>query len=81
MIKNCSNNGALLDCRFENPIGTVLFALKRCKQTYYNSSVHGNSVELITSTVSYSSPWHLVKTKPRNKSSPKYLLNYAFPIE
>ena len=29
----------------------------------------------------YSSPWNLVKTKPRNNSSPKYLLNYAFPIE
>ena len=40
-----------------------------------------NSVELIITTVSYSSPWNLVKTKPRNKSSPKYLLNYAFPIE
>ena len=35
---------------------SVLLALKRCKQTYYNSSVHGKSVELITSTVSYISP-------------------------
>ena len=41
---------------------TGLLALKRCKQTYYNSSVHGNSVELIITTVSYRSPWNLVKT-------------------
>ena len=34
----------------------VLLHLKRCKLTYYNSSFHGNSVELIMTTVSYSSP-------------------------
>ncbi len=60
---------------------SILFDLKRCKQSYYNSSVHGNSVELFTPRVSYSSPWNLVKTYFCNKSSPQFLIKYAFRME
>ncbi len=56
-------------------------ALKRCKQTHSNSSVDGNSLELITPRVSYSSPWNLEKTYFCNKSSPPFLIKYTFRME
>ncbi len=59
---------------------TIPLALKHYKDTYYNSSVHGNSLELITPRISYSFPWNLVKTEPRNKSSAQFLIKYPFHI-